>query len=83
MAVHQNIEPDTQERINEDVYKISDACTYFSSDGSCAKCKFVSQYGDADSAYEACPKSVELDQMAILDLLRRQRALVKREMGGK
>lgn len=62
--------PDTQKRIYDDVYKISDACTYFSSDGSCAKCKFVSQYGDADSAYEACPLGDELDRMVVLDLLR-------------
>ena len=67
--------PDTQERIDKDAHKVSDPCTYFSSDGSCAKCRFVSQYGDADSAYEACPKSVELERMAILDLLRRQREL--------
>ena len=75
--------PDTQERIDEDVCKVADACTYFSSDGSCVKCKLVSQYGDADSAYEECPKSVELEQMAILDLLRRQRELDARTMGGE
>lgn len=75
--------PDTQERIDDDAHKVSDPCTYFSSDGSCAKCRFVSQYGDADSAYEACPKSVELERMAILDLLCRQRELDARTMGGE
>lgn len=30
-----------------------------------------------------CPKSVELEQMAILDLLRRQRELDARTMGGE
>jgi len=72
--------PDTQERIDKDAHKVSDPCTYFSSDGSCVKCRFVSQYGDADSAYEACPSGVELERMAILDLLCRQRELDARTM---
>lgn len=76
-------QPDTQERIDKDAHKVSDPCTYFSSDGSCAKCRFVSQYGDADSAYEACPCGVELERMAILALLRRQRELDARTMGGE
>jgi len=78
-----HIPPDTQKSIDDDAHKVSDPCTYFSSDGSCAKCRFVSQYGDADSAYEACPKSVELERMAILDLLCRQRELDASTMGGE
>lgn len=74
--------PDTQERIDEDVCKITDGCTYFSSDGSCIKCRFVSQYGDADSAYAACPGGDELERMVVSDLLRRQRELDARTMGG-
>lgn len=75
--------PETQEQIDEDVCKITDGCTYFSSDGSCLKCRFVSQYGDADSAYAACPGGDELERMVVSDLLRRQRELDARTMGGE